>query len=204
LPAAEPGSTPIWIPALIPVLGRLSVHNALAAAAVGFAAGMAPGTIVAALARGWSAPHRGEVVRAGGVTIVDDAYNASPASVVAALELLRGLPGRRVAVLGEMLELGAGSEAGHREVGMAAAAACAVLCVVGAGAVGIGAGAREAGMPPDRIVEAPDREAAAERLGSLLRPGDVVLVKASRGVALELLVDRLVDRLAAAFGGGRA
>jgi UDP-N-acetylmuramoyl-tripeptide--D-alanyl-D-alanine ligase len=200
LPNTEPGGPPILIPAEVPALGRLSVHNALAAAAVGFAAGIAPAAIVSALARGWSAPHRGELVRAGGITFVDDAYNASPVSVVAALDLLGGLPGRRVAVLGEMLELGAESAAGHREVGRAAAATCALLCVVGAGAAGIAAGARDAGMPPSGIVEAADREAATDRLGSLLRPGDVVLVKASRGVGLELLV----ERLAAAFWDGPA
>lgn len=197
LPNPELDGPPIRIAAGIPVLGRLSVHNGLAAAAVGTAAGMAPVAIVDGLARGWSAPHRGEIVRAGAITIIDDTYNASPASMVAALDVLGGLPGRRVAVLGEMLELGAGSEAGHRDVGRAAAASCAVLFVVGAGAAGIAAGARDAGMPPSRIVEVPDREAAAERLGAQLHPGDVVLIKASRGVALELLV----EWLAAAHGG---
>ena len=198
-PPPEPGAPPIRIQAEVPALGRLSVHNALAAAAVGLAAGMEPGAIVAALARGWAAPHRAELIRAGGITIVDDTYNASPASMIAALDLLAGLPGRRVAVLGEMLELGSGSAAGHREVGRAAAATCQVLCVVGAGAAGIAAGAREAGMPPRGIVEAEDREGGAERLETLLRPGDVVLVKASRGVGLDVLVGRLV----AGFGGAR-
>ena len=102
----------------IPTLGRLAVHNALAAAAVGIAAGLDLDTIAEGLARGWSA-HRGRLVRAGGVTIVDDSYNASPGSVTAALELLAGLPGRRVAVLGEMLELGDAHVAGHLEVGRA-------------------------------------------------------------------------------------
>jgi UDP-N-acetylmuramoyl-tripeptide--D-alanyl-D-alanine ligase len=164
------------IAAAIPALGRLSVHNALAGAAVGLAAGMTPGAIVAALAGGWSAPHRGQLVRAGGVTIVDDAYNASPASVIAALELLAGLPGRRVAVIGEMLELGDGAEAGHREVGRAAAGVADLLCVVGPGATGIEAGAREAGLPDERLILAGDRDAAAAALLRALRPGDVVLV----------------------------
>ena len=195
------------VPVAIPALGRLSVHNALAGAAVGFAAGMTPDAIAAALARGWSAPHRGQVVRAGEITIVDDAYNASPASVLAALELLAGLPGRRVAILGEMLELGEASEAGHRGVGAAAAAICDLLCVVGvrAGPEAIVAGAREAGLPDARILVAEDREAAGARLPAVLRPGDVVLVKASRGVALELLVETLAVALGGATtsGGGR-
>jgi len=177
--------------AAIPGLGRLAVHNALAAAAVGLAAGLDPGRVVAALARGWSAPHRGAIVRAGGVTIVDDAYNASPASVEAALELLAGLPGRRFAVLGEMLELGKEEEEGHERVGAAAAAVVDRLVVVGDGAAGIDRGARKAGIPPDRSEVVADRRAALDRLLELLRPGDVVLVKASRGIALELLVDDL-------------
>jgi UDP-N-acetylmuramoyl-tripeptide--D-alanyl-D-alanine ligase len=168
---------------------------------------MTPDAIAAALARGWSAPHRGQVVRAGEITIVDDAYNASPASVLAALELLAGLPGRRVAILGEMLELGEASEAGHRGVGAEAAAICDLLCVVGVGAgpEAIIAGARAAGLPDARILVAEDREAAGARLPAVLRPGDVVLVKASRGVALELLVETLAVALGGATtsGGGR-
>ena len=189
---------PVRLPVAIPGLGRLSVHNALAAAAVGHAAGLAPGSIVRGLAAGWVAPHRGIVHRLPGLTIVDDAYNASPGSVLAALELLAGLPGRRVAVLGEMLELGEAAEAGHRSVGAAAAATADLLVVVGEGARGIAEGAREAGMVAGRILVVADREAAHEALSDALAPGDVILVKASRGIELELLVDRLVaDR-----GGG--
>ncbi|MEW5991930.1 MAG: UDP-N-acetylmuramoyl-tripeptide--D-alanyl-D-alanine ligase [Chloroflexota bacterium] len=186
------------VPVTIPALGRLSVHNALAGAAVGLAAGMTPAAIAAALAGGWTAPHRGQVVRAGGITFVDDAYNASPASVTAALELLAGLPGRRVAVLGEMLELGEASAAGHRDVGRAAGPICDLLCVVGTGPgpAAIAAGAAEAGLGEARIIRAEGREAAAASLVSVLRPGDVVLVKASRGIELERLVDDLVARLA--------
>jgi UDP-N-acetylmuramoyl-tripeptide--D-alanyl-D-alanine ligase len=186
------GRRPQRLAASIPTLGRLSVHNALAAAAVGVAAGMAGPEIVRALARGWSAPHRGEVHRVGRLTIIDDAYNASPPSVVAALDLLAGMPGRRVAVLGEMLELGKGAATGHREVGTAAAATCDLLVVVGAGARGIAAGAREAGLDPSRVLEARDRDAALDLLRSRLQAGDVVLVKASRGVELERLVEALL------------
>jgi UDP-N-acetylmuramoyl-tripeptide--D-alanyl-D-alanine ligase len=191
------------VPAGIPSLGRLSVHNALAGAAVGLAAGMTPDAIAVALRRGWSAPHRGQVVRAGGITIVDDAYNASPASALAALELLAGLPGRRIAVLGEMLELGEAADAGHREVGRAAAAVCDLLCVVGPGAEGIARGARGGGLAAGRLITAADPAAATERLVDALLPGDVVLVKASRGVALEVLVDALVVALGERSAHGR-
>jgi UDP-N-acetylmuramoyl-tripeptide--D-alanyl-D-alanine ligase len=177
---------------VIPTLGRLAVHNALAGAAVGIAAGLGLDTIVAALALGWSAPHRGQLIRAGGITIVDDSYNASPGSVVAALELLGGMPGRRIAVLGEMLELGDGHEAGHERVGAEAAAIVDRLVVIGDGAAAIAAGARTAGLDDAAITVVADRATARERLLADLQSGDIVLVKASRGIALDVLVDELV------------
>ena len=187
-------------PVTVPVLGRLGVHNALAATAAGLAAGIALDDIVTGLAGGWAAPHRAELVRLGRVTIVDDSYNASPGSMEAALELLHGLPGRRVAVLGEMLELGESHEEGHLAVGEAAGKVVDLLIVVGDGARGIAAGARDAGMDPSRVLSAPDRDRALDLLRPRLRDGDVVLVKASRGIALDLLVDALRDEL----GGGTA
>jgi UDP-N-acetylmuramoyl-tripeptide--D-alanyl-D-alanine ligase len=197
LPPAR-GGRPTRIPARIPGLGKLSVHNALAGAAVGHAAGLEPAVIAHALAGGWSAAHRGHVVRLGRVTIIDDSYNASPPSVTAALDLLAGLPGRRIAVLGEMLELGKGSVAGHKEVGTAAAATVDLLVTVGAGAAPIAAGAKAAGLDASRILEARDRDAALDLLRVRLRDNDVVLVKASRGVELDLLVDALRTELARA------
>jgi UDP-N-acetylmuramoyl-tripeptide--D-alanyl-D-alanine ligase len=182
-------------PVAIPTLGRLAVHNALAGAAVGIAAGMSHDEIAEGLAAGWSAPHRTQLVRAGGVTIVDDSYNASPASVAAALELLAGLNGRRVAVLGEMLELGDGHVAGHRAVGEAAAQVVDQLVVVGDGARSIAEAARDAGLPAERLLAVRDRDAALDALRLRLRPGDVVLVKASRGVELDVLVDALAADL---------
>ncbi len=192
---AIPGG-PVRLAAAIPTLGRLSVHNALAGAAVGLAAGIAPEAIVAALGAGWSAPHRGQLVTAAGVTIVDDSYNASPASMIAALQMLADLPGRRVAVLGEMLELGEDASAGHREVGRAAASSCALLVTVGEGAAAIAAGAREAGLDAASIAETPDRAGALAALQERLEPGDVVLIKASRGLELDRLVDDLRASLA--------
>ena len=175
----------------IPTLGRLSVHNAAAAAAVGLAAGLELGTIATALEGGWGAAHRVELVRLRGVTVIDDSYNASPGSVAAALELLAGLPGRRVAVLGEMLELGDAHEAGHEAVGEAAAAIAELLVVVGPGAGGIAAGAQEAGLDARRIHVVPDADEALDVLRPRLRDGDVVLIKASRGIGLDRLVDGL-------------
>jgi len=175
----------------IPALGRLSVHNALAAAAVGLAAGIDLDTIARALAGGWAAPHRVELVRLRGATIVDDSYNASPGSVLAALDLLAGLPGRRVAVLGTMLELGEGHESGHLSVGEAAGRTVELLVVVGPEAEGIVEGAQEAGLDAGRIHHVTDVDAALDVLRPRLRDGDAVLVKGSRGIGLDRLVDAL-------------
>jgi UDP-N-acetylmuramoyl-tripeptide--D-alanyl-D-alanine ligase len=153
------------------------------------AAGLDLDLIAAGLRSGWHAPHRDEIVRAGSLTILDDSYNASPASMLAALELLATLPGRHVAVLGEMRELGEANDRGHREVGAAAAGLAEVIVVVGEGAAAIAAGAASLG---GTVVTVADRDAAVAALREILRPGDAVLVKASRGAELDRIVESLV------------
>ncbi len=180
-------------PVTIPALGRLSVHNALAGAATGLVAGLTPDEIATGLAGGWSAPHRVALIRLGSVTVVDDSYNASPGSMFAALDLLRGLPGRHVAVLGEMLELGDAHDDGHHAVGERAGQDADLVVVVGAGASGLAEGARDAGLEAARVLQVGDAAAALEALRPRLRDGDVVLVKASRGIGLDRLVDALRD-----------
>jgi UDP-N-acetylmuramoyl-tripeptide--D-alanyl-D-alanine ligase len=113
--------------------------------------------------------------------------------VIAALDLLATLPGRRVAVLGEMLELGDDAAEAHRRVGRHAGSIVGRLVVVGPGASGVADGARDAGLARRSIVSVADREAASQALSALVRPGDVVLVKASRGAELDLLVDPLAE-----------
>jgi len=178
-------------PVSLPGLGRHAVHNALAAAAVGSVAGLELEEIARGLAVRPPAAHRGDLVRLGDVTILDDSYNAAPASMRAALAVLADLSGRHVAVLGEMLELGDGHEAGHLDVGRRAAQVAELLIVVGAGAAPIARAAREAGMATGRVIEVADRQAALEALLPRLAPGDVILVKASRGLALDRLIDEL-------------
>jgi UDP-N-acetylmuramoyl-tripeptide--D-alanyl-D-alanine ligase len=177
----------------IAALGRHSVQNALAAAAVGLLAGIPDEAIAAGLATGWASAsaHRGAIVEAPGLTILDDSYNASPPAVLAALEVLASLPGRPVAVLGEMLELGDAHAASHRVVGEAAGRGVTELVVVGDGARGIADGAVAAGLVASHVHRVSDRAAAIEVLRAILRPGDAVLVKASRGAALESIVDAL-------------
>jgi UDP-N-acetylmuramoyl-tripeptide--D-alanyl-D-alanine ligase len=190
-----------------PAMGRHGVHNALAAAAVGLAAGVSLDSIAAGLGRGWQAPHRDQIVRLPDLTILDDSYNASPTSMLSALELLATLPGRHVAVLGEMRELGESHDRGHREVGEAAARLADLVVVVGEEAAGIAEGV---GVRGGDVVAVPDREAALQALRERLRPGDAVLVKASRGVALEWIVESLAGGArnpitgSAAMGGSRS
>lgn len=185
-----------------PALGRHSVHNALAAAAAALVAGMDPEAIVAGIARGARAPHRTTLIEAGDRRILDDSYNASPDTMVAALDLLATLPGRHVAVLGEMLELGDGSAVGHADAGRHAARTADLLVAVGPGAAPIAAAAREAGMAPGAVIEVADRDAALRELLDRGTPGETILVKASRGAELDLLVADLVRLLG--LPGGRA
>jgi UDP-N-acetylmuramoyl-tripeptide--D-alanyl-D-alanine ligase len=175
----------------LPALGRHSVHNALAAAAVGLAAGLDLATIAAGLARPFSVPHRSTLIEAGEWLILDDTYNAAPDSMVAALDLLSSLPGRHVAVLGEMLELGPDSDAAHRLVGEHAARTADILMGVGRPAQMYTDAAEAAGMDPGHTHTATDRDVALRGLRHILRPGDTVLLKASRGEAFDLLVDEL-------------
>jgi UDP-N-acetylmuramoyl-tripeptide--D-alanyl-D-alanine ligase len=184
-----------------PALGRHGVHNALAAAAVGLAAGLDLPTIARGLARPYSAPHRSALLDLGRWRVLDDSYNAAPDSMAAALDLLASLPGRHVAVLGEMLELGDAAVEAHRAVGAHAAGTADVLIAIGPTAADYEAGARSAGMPADAVHRVADHAAATDLLLRELLPGDVILLKGSRGAALDLL---LAPLQAAASVGGNA
>ena len=142
-------------------------------------------------------PHRGEVVRlARGVTIVDDSYNASPVAMKQALGQLKVARGRRVAVLGEMLELGVHALALHQEVGQVAAARADVLVTVGGAPVAaLGDAAVRAGLPRERVHHFATSEEAAGQVPGLLAPGDLVLVKGSRGIGVDRIVARLKQEL---------
>ncbi|MBJ7451771.1 MAG: UDP-N-acetylmuramoyl-tripeptide--D-alanyl-D-alanine ligase [Blastococcus sp.] len=189
-------------PVALRVVGEHQVANALSAAAAALAAGLAPADVAAALSQaGALSRWRMEVERrADGVTVVNDAYNANPESMRAALAALAGMPAeRRIAVLGAMAELGPGADAEHERLGRDAAAAGIDLVVaVGPDAVGIADGAAAAGRRRgEESVLVPDRAAARQLMSEVLRPGDVVLVKASRAYALELLAADLLDEGAA-------
>jgi len=177
--------------------GRHQADNLLAAVAAARVLGVGLDQ-AAELALGLeAAAHRGRVhLLRDDVTLVDDSYNASPIAVERLLELLAATPGRRVAVLGEMLELGDLTDEAHRTAGALAASACDLLIVVGGdGARRLAAAASDAGLGQVQYVEAAD--AATDALRRQLRPGDVVLVKGSRGIGLDRTVDVLLGEEAA-------
>jgi UDP-N-acetylmuramoyl-tripeptide--D-alanyl-D-alanine ligase len=176
----------------VPLLGRHSIHTALRAAAVGLVEGLTWQEIVEGLQSVGATQLRLAAVRGpGGSLILDDTYNASPESVIAALNLLHELDGRRVAVLGDMLELGAYEEAGHRLVGRRAREVAHLLVTVGPRARLIADEARGSGLRPEAVVELPDHAAALDYLRGQIRAGDVVLIKGSRGVRLDRIVPGL-------------
>ena len=172
----------------VPLLGRHSVHTALRAAAVGLAEGMGWDQIVAGLQDRRAQLRLVAVPGPNGSTILDDTYNASPASTIAALNLLADLGGRKIAVLGDMLELGSFSEEGHRKVGLRALDVADILVTVGELGALIGDEARRNGMPADRLRICASNDEATQFLTTLIRPGDMVLVKGSRGLHMEDIV----------------
>lgn len=169
----------------LPLLGRHSVHTALAAAAVGLAAGMAWEEIVHGL-RDVNAQLRIEVAPGyNHSTLIDDTYNANPASALAALNLLADMQGRRVAVFGDMLELGSYAEKGHRLVGRRAAEVVDVLVAVGELAAWLAAEAMAAGMAPAQVHHVATAAAAIALLQELIQPQDFVLIKGSHATGME-------------------
>jgi UDP-N-acetylmuramoyl-tripeptide--D-alanyl-D-alanine ligase len=177
----------------VPMLGRHSVHTALRAAAVGLVEDLSWSEILAGL-RDESAQLRLlSVPGPAGSMILDDTYNASPASSLAALSLLAELDGRKIAVLGDMYELGRYEEEGHRMVGQRARAVVDLLVTVGHLGRIIGNEALEDGMPADRVHQVETNAQAVDLLRTLLGPGDRVLIKGSRGMEMEEIVAALAD-----------
>ncbi len=178
--------------------GRHMVNNALAALATAEHLGVPVATAAADIGHTEAADRRMRSICIGGVLILDDAYNANPSSMNAALDTLASLPpehdGRRFAVLGGMWELGDAAAELHREVGRHAARGGVVaVVVVGEVAAPVAEGARECGAETVRDFET--HEEAAEWLAGELGPGDTMLVKGSRGEHMERVIDILRERL---------
>jgi UDP-N-acetylmuramoyl-tripeptide--D-alanyl-D-alanine ligase len=179
----------------LPLIGRHTIYTALAAVSAGLMLGMSWPEIVEGLSDPEAQPRVKIVAAPDGVTLIDDTYNAAPASVLAALEILAGVSGRRFAVLGDMLELGAAEEQAHHEVGRHAAGVVTLLVTVGRRAAWITEAAHAAGLPSGQIITCATKEEAVVALRPLLRQGDYVLIKASRGMELEHVVTALRHRL---------
>ena len=189
-----PGRT---VDVALPLAGPHHVANFLAAAAVAHRLGLGPDAIAEAAARIQAPPHRGEVRRLSeGVTLVDDCYNASPDAVDAAIVTLGLATGRRrVAFLGDMLELGDAGPDLHREVGGRLPRRVDVVVGVGPLAKTLLDGARDAGFAAAGLHHFADSTQAAAASGGLVQAGDAVLVKGSRGMRMERVVEALVARL---------
>jgi len=177
----------------LPLGGRHNVSNATAAAAAATAIGISPARIVEGLAAMQPPPMRlAYEMLANGVELLNDCYNANPSSLSAAFATIAETGGgRRILVLGDMLELGNDAEMLHERAGHGAALLDPILlCTVGDYSQAVAAGAREGGMS-EGIVVASSNQAAAEAVASVWREGDSVLVKGSRGAAMETVVEAL-------------
>ena len=172
----------------VPLLGRHSVHTALRAAAVGLVEALTWEEIVSGLQDVSAQLRLVAVPGPNGSRILDDTYNASPASNLAALNLLEELEGRRIAVLGDMLELGEFEMEGHCKVGRRAADVVAKLLTVGPRARVIGEEALRSGMQAQDVQSVSNNEEAIQVLLEWVQPGDVILVKGSRGMRMEQIV----------------
>jgi UDP-N-acetylmuramoyl-tripeptide--D-alanyl-D-alanine ligase len=175
----------------VPLLGRHSVHTVLRAAAVALNEGLGWQEIGAGLQGTHSQLRLMAVQTQSGALLLDDTYNAAPSSTIAALNLLEDLDGRRVAVLGDMLELGEYEERGHRMVGARAAQVVDELVTVGERARWIADEAQVANLDREKVKELEDSDAAVDYLKDRIREGDVVLVKGSRGMQMDRIVSAL-------------
>jgi len=180
---------------LTQLYGPHQLYAILAGLAVGLAAGCPILTVTQALEGYAPPPGRGRLIEGiKGAWIFDDSYNASPAAMDAALEMLKSFPGggRKIAVLGDMLELGAYAIDGHREIGKTAAKICELIITVGVRAKFIADGATEAGFAAKKLMHFDEPILAGQTLDHLLTANDIVLVKGSQAIRLERVVEEIM------------
>lgn len=179
----------------VPAPGRHTVYNALAAVVAGLVSEVEPSGIQEALSNFENAGMRQKIYDVNGMTIIEDCYNAGPESMEAALAVLgqRACTGRRIAVLGDMLELGNSSMAEHYKVGRLAAIHADMLFAFGNHAQRMVVGAVTGGMPAKRITHCESHEQMAKLVRSIARNGDVLLFKGSRGMKMEYVLKLVLD-----------
>jgi UDP-N-acetylmuramoyl-tripeptide--D-alanyl-D-alanine ligase len=179
----------------VPLLGRGHLMNVLAGAAVALEFGIELDEIVERVSTLKPSSRRGAVLRLPkGVAVIDDSYNSSPSALMRALDVVaRSWATRRIAVIGEMLELGDLSESLHRECGRVAATSrlAKLFTIGGRSAVALGQAAIEAGLPRAAVMHFDNSTDAAPAIATQVTSGDVVLVKGSRGTRTDLVVERL-------------
>jgi len=178
----------------VPLIGRHSVHTAMCAAAAGLVEGLSWQEIFEGLRQGHTQLRLVAVRSQSGALLLDDTYNASPESMLAALNLLDELEGRKVAVLGDMLELGPYEKQGHEMVGMRAARVCDVLITLGPRAHIIAEAARRAGMVKSAVHEYDESQPILDWLTKHLSSDDVALIKGSHGLRMDRIVAALEVR----------
>jgi UDP-N-acetylmuramoyl-tripeptide--D-alanyl-D-alanine ligase len=186
-------SANLTYPVELALEGLHYVSDALAAVSVGMELGVNPSKIQENLSRFQNMAGRQEIFEVNGCTVIKDCYNAGPESMVAALNVLGKRQGRRIAVLGDMLELGVCTHAEHYRVGRIAAEKADMVFAYGPNAGRVVAGALTGGMPSARARAFDDHGELASALKRTVKPGDVMLVKGSRGMHMEIALDKFLQ-----------
>jgi UDP-N-acetylmuramoyl-tripeptide--D-alanyl-D-alanine ligase len=182
----------LTFPVELALEGQHYVLDALAAVAVGMELGVDPSKIQENRSQFRNMAGRQEIFQAKGCTIIKDCYNAGPESMAAALAVLGNRPGRRIAVLGDMLELGVCTQAEHYRVGRIAAEKADMIFAYGPNGSRVIDGALTGGMPSAKARAFDSHAALAAALKRTVKPGDVILVKGSRGMHMELALEEFL------------
>ena len=198
--AEAPGMLRFWVragdkafPVELALEGQHYVHDALAAVAVGIHLGVSTDNITKSLAQFQNMAGRQEIFEQNGFTIIKDCYNAGPESMAAALSVLGNRPGRRVAVLGDMLELGVCTPAEHYKVGRIAAENAEVILAYGPNSTRVLNGALTGGMSTSKARAFTDKDRLVQVLKQITKPGDVILFKGSRGMRMEQVLEAFLQ-----------
>ena len=175
------------------LIGDHYVHDAMAAVCVGMQMGISPEKIQGSLSNFRNMSGRQEIYQKNGFTIIEDCYNAGPESMNAALSVLGSRPGRRIAVLGDMLELGECTDAEHYKIGRVAAVNADVMLAYGPTSMRMLYGAITGGMSQNHARAFTDREKLVQVLRQVAKPGDTLLFKGSRGMHMELTLEMFLQ-----------
>lgn len=179
---------------IVPTIGEHNILNAMSAILVGLELGLTIDEIKRGLNTYTATGMRLDVIRENGFTVINDCYNASPDSMISALKVLDSFHGRKVAILGDMFEMGNMSEEGHRKVGKIVPSTADVLITIGEDSKYIGEEAKALGFYKERTYHYNNKEGVLCEIDNILKKSDTVLVKASRGMKLEEVTDYIIKR----------